>query len=399
MADVEKTGSVFTRLPGDTSIWVVLISVFGVLASVWLVVRVGDDPGERVRLPEEARLANFTLLPPQGPWMGINVATNEEALRHNVRLKSGIVVSRVMLGSPAYNAGIQVGDVVERVDRTNIRMPLDLMNALSKHKVGDTVRVTINRNARSQKFFVKLSSQPMGTLAAATGAVNAVWLGADVQAVDKLLAKQLGLPDTRGVVVSYVYPSSPAFSAGLAQGDVIRRVGEIRLRDIDQLKTLTARHRPGDVLRMVVWHKGAQKDLKVALATVPPPEKQPHPTLPEAEVEIEAAWLGLDIVPISRAEARELGLPGDLRGMVVDGVVAGTGVDAGFLMGDVIVAVNGRQTPNVKAFQEATEGAVGAVVDAIRFGRHIYISVPPPGGTQDIGNQQPPVRQVAFRTW
>jgi len=399
MAVERKADPVIPGLPGKASVWFVLAAVLGVLATVWLVVKIGNNPNERRGLPEEARLADFILLPPAGPWLGINVDTGEEVLQPGGRLADGVVVSRVMMGSPAQDAGILAGDVVERVDGTRTRVPADLMKALSAHKVGDTISMTIRRGTRSKKLFVKLGSQPMGTLAAATGTADAAWLGADVQGIDELLAGRLGLPDTRGVVVSHVYPGSPASGAGLAQGDVIRRIGEIRLRDVEQTRALLADHWPGDTLRMVVWRNGVQKELTVVLASRPPADALPRPALPEAEVEIEAAWLGLDIVPLTPAEAEELGLPDGLRGMVVDGVGMGAGVDAGFQVGDVIIAVNGRSTSTIDQFKDASEEAVGAVVDVIRYGRHIYISVPPPSGVQGPGNQKPSVNQVAFRFW
>ena len=99
------------------------------------------------------------------------------------------------------------------------------------------------------------------------------------------------------------------------------------------------------------------------------------------------------------AEAKELGLQGNVRGMVVDGIVAGAGVDAGFRIGDVIIAINGKQTTTTKEFQEATENAPGAVVDVIRYGHHIYISVPPPAVVPANGNPKMPLKQVVFNLW
>ena len=382
------------------SIWIVLTTVLGVLAAVWLAVKLGNNPGERRNLPEEAMmLADFTLVTPQGAWLGVNVLTGKEAFRPKGKITAGAVVSGVMIGSPAYNAGILAGDIIERIGRDRIRTPADLINALKKLKVGDATSVTVSRGGRSRKLRVVLGSQPMGKLAAATGATGAAWFGADVQKIDKLLAKQLGLPNTRGVVVSYVYPDSPASAAGLIQGDAIKRIGETRLRDVDQLKSLIAARRPGDTLRMSVWRKGSPIDVQIGLSKWPPPNKLPKPTLPEANIEIEAAWLGLDVVPLTRAEAAEVGLPKETRGMFVGAVAAGAGIDAGFQAGDVIIAVNGRSTKTLGDFREATEGAVGAVVDVIRFGRHIYLSVPPPGGGQGGGGAKSPVRQIGLRIW
>ena len=42
-----------------------------------------------------------------------------------------------------------------------------------------------------------------------------------------------------------------------------------------------------------------------------------------------------------------------------------------------------------EAAKEATEGAIGALVDVVRMGRHVYISVPPPGALPPPGVHGP----------
>lgn len=211
-----------------------------------------------------------------------------------------------------------------------------------------------------------------------------------------MLADQLGPPRGSGVVVANVYPNSPAAASGIKQGDVIQQVGETPIRGLDSFAGLIARRKPGDTLRMKVYNRGGARDLLVTLATPPLPGQQPQPTLPEPDVEIEAAWLGLDLIPLTPAEVQELGLPQGTTGMLVDAVAPGLGVDAGFKPGDVIVGVNGKATPTIRAFKEATEGAVGALVDVIRFGRHVYVSVSPPGNLAANNNQKIQARQVSW---
>lgn len=384
----------------DPSVGAIVASMVGVVALVWFVLWLGNgsEAGTQIR-DEETVLSGFvTLLPRAETWLGIDVLLSEDALGAEHANIDGVSIDHAMVGSPAYNAGLRGGDVVIRVDGKAVRRPYQLGNAISGHKKGETVSVTVDRWGRQRKFHVTLDSRPLGTLAAATTpqAAAASWLGVDVQAVDELMVERFSLPDRRGVIVADVYPGSPAAASGLVQGDVIRRMGGTRLRDIAQLEDLVAAHRPGDVLRLTVWHRGQQAELRTTLAVTPPLGQQQRAVLPEPEVEIEAGWLGLDIVPLSRREAEELGLKDGLRGMVVDDVAAGLGVDAGFLAGDVITAVNGRQTATVGAFKDATEGAVGALVDVVRAGRHIYIAVPPPGAT-GVGQSKPAVREVMFR--
>ena len=136
---------------------------------------------------------------------------------------------------------------------------------------------------------------------------------------------------------------------------------------------------PEDVVKTLVWRKGQRLKGELRVAPKPNQPAAKPPTLPEAEIEIEAAWLGLDIVPLTPAEAEDLGIDESVRGMLVDDVAAGRGVDAGLAAGDVILAINGKLTRTTDEFKQATAAAPGALLDVLRQNRHIYISVPPPG--------------------
>jgi S1-C subfamily serine protease len=380
----------------DLSIVLLVVAIAAILALVWFILRLSADPNASKGLPEEAMLAGVIMVPPSGPWLGVTLRPPEEFVPLTNKPPDGVVILDVMAGSPADAFGLRSGDMIKRVDNTPVRRPNELTNAISNYRAGDTVRLIVSRKGRDHIARVTLGSLPYGTLAAAVTPAKSAWFGANIQNVDELLAQRLSLPDVRGVIISDVYPNSPAAMVGLQQGDVIRRVGETKIKDMKQLESLIAARLPGDTLDMHVWSRGTLQDISVILASPPPPQSQPVARLPEAEVEIEAAWLGLDIIPMTKTEAKELGLPPNTAAMVVDGVAPGIGVDAGFQPGDAIVAVNGKSTGTIAAFQEATEGAVGAVVDVIRFGRHIYISVPPPDVTKPNGKQNAPVSQIAY---
>lgn len=369
----------------------ILGAIGGLFGLVFVLIKVGAEPASAKAGGDALRRAGFATRTADGPFLGLSVDRIEEGPVQGAR------VTRVLLDSPAERSGLLAGDIVTRIDRTPITSPADLLQALADRKAGDAIKVTLDRKGVQRAVNVQLGITPiaMGQLAAAPGPTAEPWLGLDIQPIDPMMLPVLGLPDSRGVVVAYVYPGSPAALAGISQGDAIRQVGEVRIAKPAQISDLVMAARPGDRLRLVLWHQGAQRELTLALGTKPPPDPVAAPTLPGAEVE--AAWLGLDIVPVTPAEAEELGLPEGTQGMVVDGVAAGAGVKAGFIIGDVILAINGKPTPTVDQFMTATEDAVGAVVDVFRVGRHVYLAVPPPGTGPDAAG--PKVRPVAFNQY
>jgi putative serine protease PepD len=70
----------------------------------------------------------------------------------------GAQISKINSGSPAANAGLQVGDVITAVDSTPVTSSSDLVNAIASDTVGQQVTLTITRAGASQTIQVTLGA-------------------------------------------------------------------------------------------------------------------------------------------------------------------------------------------------------------------------------------------------
>ena len=72
----------------------------------------------------------------------------------------GIVVSCVVAGSPADRAGIRGGDVVEKIDGTDLNNGQTLGGVLQLHRPGDTVPFVLRRGSSPSTLSVTLGDRP-----------------------------------------------------------------------------------------------------------------------------------------------------------------------------------------------------------------------------------------------
>ncbi|HET9492779.1 MAG TPA: trypsin-like peptidase domain-containing protein [Chloroflexia bacterium] len=79
------------------------------------------------------------------PFVGISyqMITPQVAAYYDLRRDSGIVVTGVEPGSPAAQAGIVEQTIITRFDGVDLNEDNSLIEQLLKHKVGDTVKLTI----------------------------------------------------------------------------------------------------------------------------------------------------------------------------------------------------------------------------------------------------------------
>lgn len=102
------------------------------------------------------------------------------------------------------------------------------------------------------------------------GRVVRGWLGVQAQRLTPQLAQSFGLePDTRGVVVTHVLPRGPADEADLASGDVITRLGEQEVRDVQDLLQVASRTAPGTEVEVGGYRDGEPFAVSVTLGERP----------------------------------------------------------------------------------------------------------------------------------
>lgn len=90
------------------------------------------------------------------PILGVQIAgLTPEGLKQ-LGVQSGVVVLGVGEGSGAYKAGIEKGDVILKVDGTNVVDPESLASYIQKKKVGDRVIIEIVRNKTAKQLTVIL---------------------------------------------------------------------------------------------------------------------------------------------------------------------------------------------------------------------------------------------------
>jgi S1-C subfamily serine protease len=110
-------------------------------------------------------------------WMGVSLQTltSDIAGMFNMESQGGALVQTVSPGSPAEKAGIQGGDqtvtvqgqdftlggdVIVKVDSTEIETADDLIAYLGTKKPGDTVKVTVERDGKTEDVSVTLAERP-----------------------------------------------------------------------------------------------------------------------------------------------------------------------------------------------------------------------------------------------
>jgi thiol-disulfide isomerase/thioredoxin len=72
----------------------------------------------------------------------------------------GVRVERVVRGSPADRAGVRAGDRIVAVDGTRVTIPGEISRQVSAHRVGDTVKVGLERGGKAVTADVVLAARP-----------------------------------------------------------------------------------------------------------------------------------------------------------------------------------------------------------------------------------------------
>jgi serine protease Do len=97
------------------------------------------------------------------------------------------------------------------------------------------------------------------------GKIDRGQIGVMIRSIDEVQAKSLGLKDVKGVLVNDVMKNSAADKAGIEPGDVILQVDGKVVETSNELQSLIAKRKAGDVVKLAIWRDGKQISKEVKL--------------------------------------------------------------------------------------------------------------------------------------
>ncbi len=172
----------------------------------------------------------------------------------------GVRIADVTEGSPAERAGLLSGDIVTAANKTPIKVPSELSEAIGKSRPGDKLTLTVLRGKETKTIEVTLGSRNNLFAGAGPGAVGGSGGGGGRRGGAGGVDFK-GEGTDAGVRVLAVQPQGASARAGLLEGDIIVTVDKLKVTTVPQIAAALRSGTPGGKLVINVKRGKESKDL------------------------------------------------------------------------------------------------------------------------------------------
>ncbi len=197
--------------------------------------------------------------------VGIQPVSYDLASQLGVPPGGGVAVTDVFPGTPAAKTGLKAGDVIIKFGDHAVSKPQQLQLAVERSAVGVSVAIGVIRDGKPIVLTFDPANAP-GDLAAPSGSsgksanegVKMGSLGVEIMPMTPEVAKQLGMKDQSGLVITMVQKASPAAKSGLKPGMVIAQANQKDVRSVSQFESIVKADEDRSVLLLVRSEKGSR---------------------------------------------------------------------------------------------------------------------------------------------
>lgn len=166
---------------------------------------------------------------------GTNI-TSAATEKYDLKVSQGALVMEVADRSSAKQAGLTEGDVITSLDGHSISTMSDLQEAISTHKPGDKVRMSVDRKGKAMTIDLVLKNSEGNTDAVTR--IDESSIGAAFLELSDKEMSDLGI--SYGVKVVGVDRDGKFFRAGIRKGDVILAVNNLRVSKKDDVEKVVS---------------------------------------------------------------------------------------------------------------------------------------------------------------
>ena len=212
-----------------------------------------------------------------------------------------------------------------------------------------------------------------------TGKVVRGWLGVSIQELSPELARQFGMTETKGVLVSDVMEDSPAKKAGFERADVIVEFDGKSMDSPTHLRNAVAQTPLGKNVSIKLIRDKKLKTLNVTIVEQPKSMALSGSEEREESIAPTGVLSDFEVHELTEELAGRYGIKSSERGVVVTRVRPGSMVEEiGVREGDLILEINRKAVTSLTAYERLRSGlskdqAVLLLVK--RQGRSLYLTL------------------------
>jgi serine protease Do len=187
----------------------------------------------------------------------------------------GVIIKEVSEESPAAKAGLKPGDIIVKVNNTDIETSEDLYKTIGKYNAGDTINITYLRDGKTgntKAVLEKNNSFQLGNenqwgMRNFNFSIPPMPMNPDFNFRPNnkpMLGVQIEeLNDNSGVKINDVNTNSPAEKAGLEKGDILTQIDGNAVKSIEDLKQALNSKKEGDSVDITYLRNGKKHNTTV----------------------------------------------------------------------------------------------------------------------------------------
>ncbi|MBW2207997.1 MAG: Do family serine endopeptidase [Deltaproteobacteria bacterium] len=184
------------------------------------------------------------------PWLGLELQELTAELRDHFGLPRkegrGVLIREVVQEGPAFHAGLKRGDVLLTIEKIPVFSIQDFRNILAEFTPGDRLKVGLFRKGRERHVGLQPTTFPVES------ALRFVdrRLGLQVGKVSEKVKRKYGI--NNGVMVLKVREGYEAHGMGLKPGDLILKVNNMPVNNLDAFKEAVSQYHHLSSLTLLV---------------------------------------------------------------------------------------------------------------------------------------------------
>jgi len=199
-------------------------------------------------------------------FLGVQTQDLTEDIAAQFNAEKGALVSEVTPDSPAEKAGLKAGDVITRVNGTEIRDQRHLQLVVTQLSPGTDVNVDYVRDGKTHSAKAKLALRPAkfsgsdrGGNDENAGNDEGVLNGVSVGDITPDVREEMDIPARiKGAIVQSIDATSPSAQQGLREGDVILELDRHPVHNAEEAVKLSEEIK-GPKVMVLIWRSGGTR--------------------------------------------------------------------------------------------------------------------------------------------